>query len=216
MNVETNIGKKFLKLIDKHFAKTNKFHKIFYRNNVKVSYSCLPNFANIIKSHNHRIFSEEKTQDQPKCNCRQKDTCPLEGHCLDQELIYRCIFKENTTSDEVTYNGLTENTFKDRFYKHCNSFKNESKTNSTELSGKLFWEMKRKGIKKSIIHRSVIDHDKPYKNGSKRCNLFLTEKYHILTSPVTLINKRSKLVSKCHHENKFHLVNYKEIPLGNY
>ena len=119
------------------------------------------------KLHNNRILSEEKTQDQPKCNCRQKDTCPLEGHCLDQELIYRCILKENTTSDGVTYNGLTENTFKDRFYKHRNSFKYESKANSTELS-KHFWEMKRKGIKKSIMHWSVIDHAEPYQNGSKR------------------------------------------------
>ena len=113
VKVETNIGKTFLKLIEKNFPKTNKFHKIFNRNNVKVSYSCLPNFANMIKSLNNRILSEEKTQDQPKCNCWQKDTCPLEGHCLDKELIYRCILKENTT-----YNGLTENTFKDRFYKH--------------------------------------------------------------------------------------------------
>ena len=45
VNVETNIGKTFLKLIDKHFPKTNKCHKIFNRNNVKVSYSCLSNFC---------------------------------------------------------------------------------------------------------------------------------------------------------------------------
>ena len=127
MNVKTNIGKTFLKLLDKHFLKTNKFHKIFNRNNVKVSYSCLPNFANMINSHNNRILSEEKTQDQPKCNCRQKDTCPLKQHCLDKELIYRCILKENTTSDRVKYNGLTENTFNDQFYKHHNSFKYKSK-----------------------------------------------------------------------------------------
>ena len=69
VNVETNIGKTFLKLFEKHFLKTNKFHKIFNRNNVKVSCSCLPNFANMIKSHNNRILSEQKTQDQPKCNC---------------------------------------------------------------------------------------------------------------------------------------------------
>ena len=75
-----------LKLIDKHFGKTNKFHKVFNRN--KVSYSCLPNFANIIKSHNNRTLSEEKTQDQPKCNCRQKDTCLLEGHSLDSKPIF--------------------------------------------------------------------------------------------------------------------------------
>ena len=84
----------------------------------------------MIKSHNNRILSEEKTHDQPKCNCRQKDTCPLEGNCLDKELIYQCNLKENTTSDRVKYNSLTENTFKDQFYKHDNSFKYESKANS--------------------------------------------------------------------------------------
>ena len=77
----------------------------------------------MIKSHNNRILSEEKTQDQPKCNCQQKDTFPLEGHCSDKELIYRCILKENTTKDGVKYKGLRENTFKDGFYKHRNSFK---------------------------------------------------------------------------------------------
>ena len=64
VNVETNIGKTFLKLIDKHCPKTNKFHKIFNRNNVKVSYSFLPNFANIIKSHNNRTCLKRK----PKIN----------------------------------------------------------------------------------------------------------------------------------------------------
>ena len=178
--METNTGKSFLKFIDKYFPKTNNFHKIFNSNNVKGSFTCLTNFISITKSHNNKILSEEKAQDQPKCNCRQKDTCPLEGHCLDKELIYRCILKENTTSDGVNYNGLTENTFKDRFYKHCNSFKYESKENSTELS-KHFREMKRKGLKKPIMHWSVIDHAQPYQNGSKRYNLCLTEKYHILT-----------------------------------
>ena len=56
----------------------------------------------MIKSHNNIILSEKKTQDQPKRNCRQKDTCPTEGHYLDEELIYQCILKENTISDGVT------------------------------------------------------------------------------------------------------------------
>ena len=36
--VITNVAKKFLQLIDLHFPPLNKFHKIFNRNNVKVSY----------------------------------------------------------------------------------------------------------------------------------------------------------------------------------
>ena len=131
-----------------------------------------------------------------------------------KELIYRCILKENTTNDGVNHNSLTESTFKDRFYKHRNSFKYESNTNFTELS-KYFWEMKRKGIKKPIMYWSVIDHAKQYQNGSKRYNSCLTEQCHILTSLVDLINKRSELVSKCHHENKFQLVNYKVISPAN-
>ena len=139
VNVETNTGKTFLKLFDKHFPKTNKFHKIFNRNNAKVSYSCLPNFANMIKSHNNRILFEEKTQHQPNVIADRK-ILVLEGNCLDKELTYQCSLKENTNSDGVNYNGITENTFKERFYKDRNSFKYESKANSTELSNH-FWEM---------------------------------------------------------------------------
>ena len=49
--------------------------------------------------------------------------------------------------------------------------------------------MKRNGMEKPIMNWSVIDHAKPYQNDSKRCNLSLTEKYHILTSLVNVINK---------------------------
>ena len=168
----------------------------------------------MIKPHNNRIMSEEKTQDQQKCNCWQKDICPLEGNCLDKELMYQCTLKENTTSDGVNYKGLAENTSKDRFYKHHNSIKYKTKENSTELS-KHFWEMRRKGIEKPIMHWPVTDHAKPVQNGSKRWNLCLTVKYHVLISPVNLISKKSELVSKCCHENKFHLINQKAIPLDN-
>ena len=38
-NIKTNIGKTFLNLMKKHFPKTNKLHKIFNKNTVKISYS---------------------------------------------------------------------------------------------------------------------------------------------------------------------------------
>ena len=38
LNVSTNIGKKFFSLLGKHFPKTHQLHKLFNRNNVKVSY----------------------------------------------------------------------------------------------------------------------------------------------------------------------------------
>ena len=75
--------------------------------------------------------------------------------------------------------------------------------------------MKRKSIEKLIMHWSGIDRAKPHQSRSRRCNLWLTEKYHFLKSLVIIINKRSELVSKCRHEDKFHLVNYKAIPSDN-
>ena len=40
-NMETNVGKCFLSLIDMHFPKSNPLHKIFNRNTLKLSYSCI-------------------------------------------------------------------------------------------------------------------------------------------------------------------------------
>ena len=51
-NVETKVGKCFLQLIDKHFPKSNPLHKIFNRNTLKLSYSCMSNVKTIISSHN--------------------------------------------------------------------------------------------------------------------------------------------------------------------
>ena len=136
---------------------------------------------------------------------------PSKRKLFRQRTNIPCNLKENTTSDGVNYNGLTENTFKDLFYKYRNFFKYESKVNSTELSNH-FWDMKRKSIEKPIMHLPVIHHAKPYKNWSKRCKLCLNYKYHILASSFNLINKRTELISKCRHKNKFYLVNYKAVP----
>jgi len=42
-NVKTKVGESFLKLVDKHFRNNSKLNKIFNRNTLKVSYSCMNN-----------------------------------------------------------------------------------------------------------------------------------------------------------------------------
>ena len=39
-----------LHLLDKHFGRNHQYHKIFNRNNVKVSYSCIDNIKCNVKS----------------------------------------------------------------------------------------------------------------------------------------------------------------------
>ena len=45
---------------------------------------------------------------------------------------------------------------------------------------------------------SILDKAKPYSPASRKCMLYLTEKYHIIFSIKSLLNKRTKLVNKCH------------------
>ena len=59
-NVSTNIGHKFLNLVDKHFPKDHKLRKIFNRNTIKISYSCMNNTMQIIDSHNKRILKSSQ------------------------------------------------------------------------------------------------------------------------------------------------------------
>ena len=62
----------FLKLIDKHFPNTNPLHKIFNRNTIKVSHSCLENVKSSISRHNKRIMrkAEPTKRANDLCNCR--------------------------------------------------------------------------------------------------------------------------------------------------
>ena len=52
LNIRMNVAKIFLDLTDKYFPEVHKFHKLLNRNNLNVSYSCLPNIKKIITSHN--------------------------------------------------------------------------------------------------------------------------------------------------------------------
>ena len=202
----TNIGATFLKLINKHFPKKSKLNKIFNRNTVKISYSCMPNIASIIKAHNKQISTSGTGTDPITCNCRKKDLCPLQGNCQATNIIYNAEVKENNNSQ--LYIGLTEPPFKVRYNNHTQSFKHEKHQNSTELS-KHIWQLKRNKTP-FTINWSIASRAQSYNSESKRCNLCLTEKLHILNAEKhSLLNKRPELISKCCHENKFYLRNFK-------
>ena len=109
-NVKTNIGNTFLKIVKKHFKKEHKYHKIFNRNALKISYSCMTNVQNLIKGHNSKVLNTSNKQEQQDCNCCTKDQCPLNGDCLATNIIYKVeITNDNTIQ---TYYGQCEGEFK--------------------------------------------------------------------------------------------------------
>ena len=56
IKVATNVAKRFLALIDKHFPKDKRLSKFFNRNTIKVSYSCLPVVKQTISNNKHRLL----------------------------------------------------------------------------------------------------------------------------------------------------------------
>ena len=213
MLVNINIGQKFLTLVDKHFPKGNKLRKIFNRNTLKISYSCMNNTKQIIDNHNKRLLklSENQQNDnndvrstdnnKKTCNCRQKDACPLNGNCLQSSVVYQATVtrKDNLTTE--TYVGLTENDFKTRHRNHTASFRHPRLRNSTELS-KYIWKLKDSNIDYSLSWH-ILSNSRSYSNSSKRCNLCLKEKFIIIFRPdLSSLNKRNELVSCCRHRKK--------------
>ena len=131
--VSTNVARKFLLLIDKHFSNHMLFKKHFNRNTIKVSYSCMPNMKSIIAGHNKKAMGRDKTTKIDGCNCR-KDTigCILGGKCLTKGLVYKCSVKSDSEVKE--YIGLSATSFKDRYSSHKASFRHPDKKHSTALS----------------------------------------------------------------------------------
>ena len=99
-SVKTNVGVKFLALVEKHFKNTE-LRKYFNRSTVKISYSCLPNLSAIIAGANKKVIKEYMSKDNivKECNCRGgSKKCPLGGFCQEEEIVYKAEVKTDDKS----------------------------------------------------------------------------------------------------------------------
>ena len=204
-SVKTKIGKTFLELIDKHFPKTSKLHKIFNRNTVKISYSCTKNMASIISAHNKKILQPKN--EEFGCNCRESNECPLDRKCLTPQIVYQADVTNTTNVEKKHYLGISFPPFKVRSRNHTRDFKHKRYMNCTELA-KYVWRLKEKDIIPRVNYkqrRKVYGRPK-----DKFCQLCLTEKLEILNfeDPNNLLNERSEFFKKCRHTNKYLIKNW--------
>ena len=81
MEVVNKLGSEFFELLKRNFPVTNALNKIFDENNIKLSYSCMPNINSIINKSYTIKFNKEQYNEGPKCNCNNKNKCPLKGKC---------------------------------------------------------------------------------------------------------------------------------------
>ena len=203
-HVKTNLGRKFLNIVKQCFTPDHPLKKIFNKNTLKLSYSCMPNLEKKISAHNKKLLTTLPETPDKMCNCRKPAECPLDGKCLTPNVIYQATVE--CEGGQETYIGLTENQFKTRYRNHTSSFKNENKRNATELS-KHIWDLKDNNKQYKTTWK-IIARANPYSNASKICNLCLTEKFFIICKPqLCTLNKRNELASSCRHAAKFLLRN---------
>ena len=201
-SVKTNVGAKFLALVEKHFKNTE-LSKYFNRSTVKISYSCLPNISAIIAGANKKVIKEYMNKDKivKECNCRGgSKSCPLGGFCQEEEIVYKAEVKTDNKSH--SYIGLASTTFKERYANHTSSFNHSSKRYYTNLS-KYIWDLMEKK-KEFEISWTKVGNAPAYNPISKHCRLCILEKTMILNADEkTSLNRRTELMNKCPHRRKF-------------
>ena len=205
-NVATKIGRYFLNLLDKHFPQDHKFHKIFNRNNIKVSYSCMPNIKSAINSHNRKILHSPVNNQSRTCNCINKANCPLQEKCLSENTLYQADISSENFQTKIYY-GISETKFKTRYSNHKKSFNHEKHKNDTQLSNEL-WKIKASKEEPVLVWK-ILGQYEAYNVNTKRCLLCLNEKLQIaIYRGNNMLNKRTEIISKCRHRNKYALASY--------
>ena len=131
--VKTNVGKRFLRILDTSFTNDNPLKKLLKRSTVKIGYKCMPNMGTLVSSHNNKLLRQDTIQPAQGCNCRDgPHTCPLPTQdCQKESVVY--VASVDSADGIEHYTGLTGGSFKDRWSKH-NSDINLSKAISTLIS----------------------------------------------------------------------------------
>ena len=200
-SVKTKIGREFFKIIDKHFPQDHKYHRLYNRKTVKLSYSCMSNVKSFIQSHNRRIMeSEDVSGKEESCNCRKKENCPLGGgNCRQENIIYKAVVSSSIESKE--YIGSSANSFKQRYASHKSTFTHKKYENSTRLS-RYIWKLKDRDtpfeIKWSILHKIRKRSNAGTQSLCLTCNL---ERLAIASAECKkTMNKRTELTGNCPHK----------------
>ena len=202
LNVKTNIGKEFFKLIDKAFPVGNPLRKVFNRSTLKIGYKCMPNVAKAISRHNSKLLRPaDEGISKPKCKCQKEGiVCPVGGECTESWVVYSAKVTETSLGQTETYTGLTKRPFKVRWKEHLRDFEKPEHRTKSKLSGHI-WDIKDKGLGYTV-EWSLIDRAPPFNTVTKVCQLCLKEKHHIMYDREhSSLNKRSEVFNTCRHKN---------------
>ena len=70
-----------------------------------MSYCCMPNVQSIISRHKKNLLrpTEKSSSNEDTCNCRVKNSRPLQGNCLASAVVYKASL--DTKNGQKVYFG---------------------------------------------------------------------------------------------------------------
>ena len=198
--IVTDVGRKFLSLLDKHFKPGDHLHKHINRNTVKISYSTCPNMKTQTSKHNAKVLRKEDSSEKKECKCLKKQPeCPVEGKCQTSSVVYKAEVEIPNTVTK-SYIGLTKNEFIKRYQQH---------QAATALS-RYVWEMKEKIGVQPKIKWKIVTRAYSFSSRGRQCDLCLSGKREILhAKKSTSLNIRDELLYMCKHKFPERLANFK-------
>ena len=162
-----------------------------------------------INQHNKKILRERKdqqlTSNQKTCSCTKNVVCPMNGNCLDKDVLYAGQITSDLPNYKLKeYKGICSTTWKERFANHKKAFKNDVYQTDSELAMEV-WRIKRKDSQYEIKWHKVRNFPS-YNPEEKKCSLCMNEKLEIAQyKGDNLLNKRNEIISRCLHRSRFKL-----------
>ena len=155
VNVDTKIGKEFLKIVDTSFPPGNPLHGRLNRHNIKLSYSTTSNMKDQVSRHNSRLKRGEDGEVVAPCPHTRGLDCPFpgSGQYTKTNVIYNATVTSDGGSTVETYIGST-NDFARRYYEHRTNANNPSYRTATTLSVYI-WKLKDEGKNFDVSWRII-------------------------------------------------------------
>ena len=149
------------------------------------------------------MLNKPVNQNTRKCNCINKSTCPLNGNCLLENILYIATIKSDKKNYQPrNYKRISGNTFKKRYANHKRSFNINRYKSDTKLSFD-YWKLEA-GNSNPKVTWAAKNQFSAYNPQSKRCSLCINEKFEILKDRENnSLNKKSEVISKCRHQKKY-------------
>ena len=205
-SVKTKVGRIFRDLVSKHFTPNHILHKIFNKNTLKISYSCMPNMKTILNAHNRKLVDSKQPTDSAACNCSKNNICPLNGNCLVKNVIYKATVSTPTDpKSDMVYIGSTRRSFKARYNEHKASFNSERNEPSSKLASHV--RQIKKNNQNFKINWQIVKRSRQTMQNINFCLLCNLERREIAEAKrAGLLNSRNELITKCAHNRNLFLV----------